>query len=75
MCDSIQELESDGQHKQAEKHFIQAKSWKDAVNMYRSKNLWDDAYRVSPSHSHTTTTEVVMDIILWLTCNSIEVAV
>ncbi len=51
-CCAEQELESDGQYKQAEKHYVQAKSWKDAVNMYRTKNLWDDAYRVRP-HPHT----------------------
>ncbi len=42
-----QELETEGQHRQAEHHFVEAKDWKAAVNMYRAKNLWDDAYRVS----------------------------
>ena len=41
-----QELESEGQHRQAEHHFVEASDWKAAVNMYRAKNLWDDAYRV-----------------------------
>ena len=41
-----QELEAEGQHRQAEHHFVEAKDWKAAVNMYRAKNLWDDAYRV-----------------------------
>ena len=25
---------------------MEAKDWKAAVNMYRAKDLWDDAYRV-----------------------------
>ena len=28
---------------------MQAKEWKSAVSMYRSHDLWDDAYRVSYS--------------------------
>ena len=44
---SAQELEAENQLKQAEYHFVQSKDWKAAVNMYREKNLWDDAYRVS----------------------------
>ena len=41
-----QELESEGRHRQAEHHFVEASDWKAAVNMYRGKDLWDDAYRV-----------------------------
>ena len=42
----IQELEGDKQYRQAEHHFVQANEWKSAVNMYRTHDLWDDAYRV-----------------------------
>ena len=44
-----QELEGEGQLRQAETHYIKAEDWKAAVAMYRSKNLWEDAYRVSES--------------------------
>ena len=42
----LQELEGEGQWRQAEQHFVQGEDWKAAVNMYRSRELWDDAYRV-----------------------------
>ena len=43
----MQELEGEGQYKQAERHYVKSHAWKEAVNMYRSNSLWDDAYRVS----------------------------
>ncbi|PIK55820.1 putative intraflagellar transport protein [Apostichopus japonicus] len=44
------ELETEGALRQAEHHFIQAKDWKAAVNMYRANDLWDEAFRVAKSH-------------------------
>ena len=44
-----QELEAEGLHRQAEHHFVEGGDWKAAVNMYRAKSMWDDAYRVSLS--------------------------
>lgn len=41
-----QELESENQLRQAEHHYVQAKDWKAAVNMYRNNESWDDSYRV-----------------------------
>ena len=43
----MQELESEGQLRQAEHHFLEAKDWKGAVNMYRNHDMWEEAYRVS----------------------------
>ena len=40
-----QELEGEGNHKNAENHFIAAGDWKSAVHMYRGVDLWEDAYR------------------------------
>ena len=40
-----QELEGEGNHKNAENHYIQAADWKSAVHMYRGVDLWEDAYR------------------------------
>ena len=40
-----QELEGEGNHKNAENHYIAAADWKSAVHMYRGVDLWEDAYR------------------------------
>lgn len=42
-----QTLESDGNYKEAEHHFVEAKDWKSAVQMYRNQAMWDDALRVA----------------------------
>lgn len=43
----LQELEAEGQLRQAEHHFLEARDWKAAVNMYRNQDMWEEAYRVS----------------------------
>ena len=45
----FQELEGEGQLHQAEHHFLEARDWKAAVNMYRNQDLREEAYRVSYS--------------------------
>ena len=45
MCLS-QEMEAEGQMKQAEHHYLEAHDWKAAVNMYRGSDMWEEAYRV-----------------------------
>ena len=45
----FQELEGEGQLRQAEHHFLEARDWKAAVNMYRNQDLREEAYRVSSS--------------------------
>ena len=42
----IQELEAEGQLRQAEHHFLEARDWKSAVNMYRNQDMWEEAYGV-----------------------------
>ncbi|XP_071962115.1 intraflagellar transport protein 172 homolog [Antedon mediterranea] len=54
-----QEMETDGQLRQAEYHFIEGKNWKGAVNMYRGADLWDEAYRVAKSHGEADSTKQV----------------
>lgn len=46
----VQELETEGQLRQAEHHFLEARDWKAAVNMYRNQDMWEEAYRVSYGH-------------------------
>lgn len=41
-----QQCEVEGNYKSAEKHYIDAGEWKLAVKMYRSTDMWEDAYRV-----------------------------
>ncbi|XP_076806393.1 intraflagellar transport protein 172 homolog [Clavelina lepadiformis] len=48
------ELEGEIHLQQAEKHFVDAEDWKSAVNMYRQRDLWEDAYRVAKSHGSAT---------------------
>ena len=36
-----QELEQEGNHRSAEKHFVDAGDWKSAVHMYRGVDLWE----------------------------------
>jgi intraflagellar transport protein 172 len=44
-----QELEDKQRYSQAEQQYLAAGLWKDAVNMYRRHDMWEDAYRVSKS--------------------------
>ncbi|KAF7235879.1 hypothetical protein EYD10_17309 [Varanus komodoensis] len=44
------ELEADGHLQEAEYHYLEAKDWKAAVNMFRVNNMWDEAYRVAKAH-------------------------
>lgn len=43
---TIQELEAEGNLRQAEHHYLEAGDWKAAVNMYRSQDMWEEAHRV-----------------------------
>jgi len=43
------ELEAENSYRAAEQHFLAAGDWKAAVSMYRSIEMWEDAYRVSIS--------------------------
>ena len=45
-----QQLETEGNFKLAEKHYVEAHDWGSAVNMYRANDLWDDAVRVAQRH-------------------------
>jgi hypothetical protein len=43
----LQELEGEGNLRQAEHHYVEAGDWKAAVNMYRGQDQWDESYRVN----------------------------
>nr|XP_020664000.1 intraflagellar transport protein 172 homolog [Pogona vitticeps] len=44
------ELEAEGRLPEAEYHYLEAKDWKAAVNMFRVNNMWEEAYRVAKAH-------------------------
>ncbi|CAH8497562.1 unnamed protein product [Dicrocoelium dendriticum] len=46
-----QDLEKEGNLKQAEQYYVEAKDWKSTVNMYRTRDQWEEAYRVASSCS------------------------
>ncbi|KAL0485003.1 intraflagellar transport protein 172 [Acrasis kona] len=45
-----QQLEKEGHFKQAEYHFLQVDDWKNAVDMYRNGDKWNDAIRVAQKY-------------------------
>ncbi|KUF97591.1 L-amino-acid oxidase [Phytophthora nicotianae] len=45
-----QQLEHEGNYKEAEHHFAEAGEWQAAVNMYRTNDMWDEAIRVAKFH-------------------------
>eukprot|EP00002_Diphylleia_rotans_P027200 TRINITY_DN5444_c0_g1_i2.p1 TRINITY_DN5444_c0_g1~~TRINITY_DN5444_c0_g1_i2.p1 ORF type:complete len:1218 (+),score=289.45 TRINITY_DN5444_c0_g1_i2:1863-5516(+) len=45
-----QQFESEKNFKKAEQHYIEAKDWGAAVQMYREHDMWDDAMRVAKLH-------------------------
>ncbi|XP_052833703.1 intraflagellar transport protein 172 homolog [Octopus bimaculoides] len=49
-CRLAKEVESDGNLRQAEEYLLSANNAKAAINMYRSQNMWSDAYRIAKSH-------------------------
>ncbi|XP_071116630.1 intraflagellar transport protein 172 homolog isoform X1 [Haliotis cracherodii] len=53
------ELEGEGNLRQAEHHFQEAGDWKAAVNMYRSHDSWDEAYRVAKAQGGATAAKQV----------------
>ena len=42
-----QDMEMQGNLKGAEKHYAEAGEWESAVNMYRSNDMWDEAFHVA----------------------------
>ncbi|CUG89196.1 WD40 repeat-containing protein, putative [Bodo saltans] len=44
------QFEKEGNFKLAEQHFVSGKDWGRAVNMYRDKDMWEDAVRVAKVH-------------------------
>jgi intraflagellar transport protein 172 len=48
------QFEHERNWKLAEQHFVAAKDWKAAVNVYREQAMWDDALRVAKAHGGPT---------------------
>lgn len=54
-----QQLEHEGNFREAESHYVEAKDWKPAVNMYRANDMWDDAIRVAKLHGGASASKQV----------------
>lgn len=48
-----QQLEMEGNFKQAEHHYIEGGAWSNAVDMYRAHDMWEEALRVAKSNGTT----------------------
>jgi intraflagellar transport protein 172 len=58
-----QQLEAEGQFKQAERHYIDGGDWKSAVNMYRVNEMWEEALRVAKQYGGSNA--YVQVAVLW----------
>ena len=54
-----QQLEGEGDLKQAEHHFLEAQEWKGVVQMYRTHDRWDDAIRVAKAYGGASASKQV----------------
>ncbi|KAG8230355.1 hypothetical protein J437_LFUL000626 [Ladona fulva] len=54
-----QQLESEGSFTAAEYHYLQNKDWKAAVKMYRTVDMWEDAYRIAKNHGSADAAQMV----------------
>ncbi|CAG9326113.1 unnamed protein product [Blepharisma stoltei] len=45
-----QQFDAEGKFKEAEHHFVEAGAWKMAVDIYRKKNMWDEALRLAKAY-------------------------
>ncbi|KAJ3234644.1 hypothetical protein HDU78_005723 [Chytriomyces hyalinus] len=52
-------LETEGNFKLAEQHYVEGKDWKAAINMYCANNMYEDAYRVAKSYGGSNSTKQV----------------
>eukprot|EP01006_Ploeotia_vitrea_P029927 TRINITY_DN62385_c0_g2_i1.p1 TRINITY_DN62385_c0_g2~~TRINITY_DN62385_c0_g2_i1.p1 ORF type:complete len:917 (-),score=137.59 TRINITY_DN62385_c0_g2_i1:98-2488(-) len=53
-------LEKEGNYKQAEYHYVQAKEWRGATNMYKEANMWEDAIRTAKLHGGVNASKQVV---------------
>ncbi|OWF38575.1 intraflagellar transport protein 172 homolog [Mizuhopecten yessoensis] len=53
------ELEAENNLRQAEHHYLEADTWKAAVNMYRDQDMWDEAHRVAKNAGGATAAKQV----------------
>jgi len=54
------QLERENNYKQSEYHYVQAKEWKAASNMYREAGHWEDAIRVAKLHGGVNASKQVV---------------
>eukprot|EP00796_Vickermania_ingenoplastis_P010031 gene10031-7008_t len=54
------QFEKENNLKTAEAHFVEGKDWGRAVNMYRDRDMWDDAVRVAKVHGGANASKQVV---------------
>ncbi|XP_050421465.1 intraflagellar transport protein 172 homolog [Adelges cooleyi] len=54
-----QECETQGNYRAAENHYVQAGEWKLAVKMYRSLDMWEEAYKIAKNNGGERAAEQV----------------
>lgn len=54
-----QQLQGQGDFKQAEKHFVEGGDWKGAVQMYRAAGMWEGSLRLAKAHGGALATKQV----------------
>ncbi|XP_017777562.1 PREDICTED: intraflagellar transport protein 172 homolog [Nicrophorus vespilloides] len=68
-----QQMESQGKHRAAEIHYLAVGEWKAAMNMYRTLNMWEEAYRVAKQNGGTVAANQVA--FLWARTLPIDSAI
>ncbi|XP_066261495.1 intraflagellar transport protein 172 homolog [Euwallacea similis] len=68
-----QQLEGQGKYRAAEIHYLACGEWKAAMNMYRTLNMWEEAYRVAKQNGGTAAANQVA--FLWARSLSIDSAI
>ncbi|XP_065171784.1 intraflagellar transport protein 172 homolog [Atheta coriaria] len=68
-----QQMETQGKHRAAEVHYLATNEWKAAMNMYRTINMWEEAYRVAKQNGGATAANQVA--FLWARTLPIDSAI
>jgi len=54
-----EQLEHEGNYREAERHYTEARDWKLAVRMFQHKEMWEDAIRVAKLHGGVSASKQV----------------
>ncbi len=63
-----QQLQAEGEFKEAEKHFVEGGDWKGAVQMYRAAGMWEGSLRLAKAHGGSLATKQVHTPAAFIVC-------